>query len=122
MNQQCANYGKLLCNACVVEVPQMGERPRQELVEDAKTINVVPGPGVAWSFFIILALGFAGGLYFGLPWWGGLLGGAILGAIVAGWLGNLTEHKEPVYRTVTDTVEVGRSKCCIQCKQAVEHL
>lgn len=122
MNQQCGYYGKLLCNACTVEVPQMGDRSRQVLVEDGKNVNVVPPAAVAWAFFIVLAVAFGAGLYFGLPWWGGLVGGVILGAIVSAWLANMTEYKQPVYQTVTENVEIGRSKCCIACRQAVEHL
>src|SRR4051794_31694226 len=36
MNQQCDQYGKLLCNACVVGAPVLSERSRQVLVEDSK--------------------------------------------------------------------------------------
>jgi hypothetical protein len=112
----------MLCNACIVEVPVMGDRSRQELVEEGKNVQTVPGNVITWAFFIVLGVGFAAGLYFGLPWWGGLVGGAILGGILAGWLSSLTEYKQPVYRTVTENVEVGRSKCCIACRQAVQHL
>ena len=122
MNQQCGNYGKLLCNACLVEVPQMGERSRQVIAEEGRTVNVVPAKVAVWVFFIVFAIAFAIGLYFRLPWWGGLIAGAVLGGIVAGWLANMTDYIQPVYKTVTETVEVGRSKCCIACRQAVEHL
>lgn len=122
MNQTCEQYGKMLCNACIVEVPVMGDRSRQELVEDGKNVQTVPGNVIGWAFFIVLGVAFGAGLYFGLPWWGGLVGGLILGGILAGWLSSLTEYKQPVYRTVTENVEVGRSKCCIACRQAVQHL
>src|SRR3989442_1758338 len=42
MNQQCDYYGKLLCNSCVVEVPQMAERTSKVLVQEGKTVHVVP--------------------------------------------------------------------------------
>ncbi len=122
MNQQCEQYGKMLCNACIVEVPVMGDRSRQELVEDGKHVQTVPDAMIGWAFFIVMGIGFGTGLYFGLPWWGGLVGGLILGGILAGWLSSLTEYKQPVYRTVTENVEVGQSKCCIACRQAVQHL
>ncbi len=122
MNQQCEQYGKLLCNACIVEIPQMGERSREDLVQPGQNVKVVPANVLSWVFFITLGLSFAAGLYFGLPWWGGIVGGIIFSGIVAGWLSTLTEYKQPVYRTVTENVEVGRSKCCIACKQAVEHI
>jgi hypothetical protein len=122
MNQQCELYGKLLCNACIVEVPQMGDRSRQELVEAGKRVKVVPAKVLPLVFFIILVVSFGAGLNFGLPWWGGIVGGVIFATMVAGLLSNLTEYEQPVYRTVTENVEVGRSKCCIACKQAVEHI
>ena len=122
MNQRCEQYGKMLCNACIVEVPVMGDRSSPELVEDFKTVQTVPDNVIASAFFIILSVGIGAGFYFGLPWWGGLVGGAILGGGVAGCLSNQTEYKQPVYRTVVENVEVGRSKCCIACRQAVQHL
>jgi hypothetical protein len=36
MNQQCEQYRKMLCNACVVEVSVMGDRSRQVLVKEGK--------------------------------------------------------------------------------------
>ncbi len=122
MNQQCAYYGKLLCNACIVEVPVMGDRDRQELVEEGKHVRSLP-VGCAWvAFGVVLVAVFAVGMYFALPWWGRIVGGLVLGGIVAGWLAGQTEYKQPVYRTVTENVEVGRRKCCIACRQAVERL
>lgn len=100
----------------------MGDRARQQLVEEGKNVNVVRPAAVAWAFFIVFGLAFGAGLYFGLSWWDGLGGWLILGGNIAAWLGNLTEYKQPVYKTVTETVEVGRSKCGIACRQAVEHL
>jgi hypothetical protein len=122
MNQQCGYYGKLLCNACVVEVPQMGDRSRQVLAEEGRSVKIVPSSAVVWAFFVVLALGLGAGLYSGLPPWGGLIGGAIVGAIVAAGLANMTQYKQPVYKTVVENVEVGRSRCCLACRQAVEHL
>src|SRR5262245_46068192 len=45
MNQQCDYYGKLLCNACIVEVAETveGERSRNELVRDAQGGPLVAG-------------------------------------------------------------------------------
>lgn len=122
MNQQCEQYGKMLCNACIVEVPVMGDRSHQELVEEGKHVQTVPANVIGWLFFIALVAGFAAGLYFGLPWWAGLAGGFVLGVALAAWLSSMTEYVQPVYRTVTENVEVGRGKCCIACRQAVQHL
>jgi hypothetical protein len=122
MNQQCDYYGKLLCNACIVEVPVMGDNPRQQLVEEGKNVQIVPG-GCVWVAFMIVALAVvAAGINFGLPWWVAIVGGLVLGGFFAIWLSCRTEYKQPVYRTVVVSVEVSRSKCCIACRQAVEHL
>ena len=121
MNQKCGQYGKMLCSACVVEMPRMGDRSRQELVEAGRQIQVVPGKVVAWIFFITLGVISGAGVYFGLPWIGALIGGGIIGTIVAVWLKKMTQHRAPVYRTISESVEIGRSKCCIACRQAVQH-
>ena len=95
MNQQCEQYGKMLCNACIVEVPVMGDRSHQELVEEGKHVQTVPANVIGWLFFIALVAGFAAGLYFGLPWWAGLAGGFVLGVALAAWLSSMTEYVQP---------------------------
>jgi hypothetical protein len=123
VNKKCNQYGKLLCNACIVEIPQMGDRSRQELVEEARKVNVVPEKVIPCVFLIIFVISGGAGLYLSFPWWAGLVAGGILGAIVAVGLSSLKAYKLlPVFRTVTENVEVGRQKCCLACKQAVEHI
>jgi len=128
MNQQCDQYGKLLCNACVVEVPVMGDRSRPVLVEAEKPgyhKQSVSGAAIYWSSAIASGVIFAVGMYFGLPWWGAALGGLVLAVILAGWLGSLQDWiaaVPAVYTTVTENVEIGRRKSCIACRQAVEHI
>ena len=100
----------------------MGARSKQELVEDGKHVPSVPRVAANWSFAVVFAAGFGSGLYFGFPWQGSLFAGAIVGVMVWGWLINVTQFTQPVYRTVTETVEIGRSKSCISCRQAVEHM
>lgn len=111
MNQQCKYYGKLLCNACVVEIPQMGEQTKsipKKTFSGAKLVGVF-GVVVVISFGILLILG--------QPLWGAGVGSLVIAAIVSGWLSNFT-----IQEKVTETVEIGRRKSCIACKQAVEHL
>lgn len=122
MNQQCNYYGKLLCNACVIEVPQFDKRSRQEQVEAGRKVAIVPRKLVAWAFGVVGVLGCIAGHYCGFPWWGCLLAGLVFGGVVAAFLATRTRFKQPVYKTVTETVEVGRMKSCIACRQAVEHL
>jgi hypothetical protein len=122
MNQQCPQYGKLLCNGCTVEVPLMGDCARQKLVEPGKTIRVVPGKIVLTVFVIVTGIGFGAGVYFGMPWLGAMFGGAIIAGIVSAWLVSLKENLEPICETITETVEVGRQKSCIACRQAVGNL
>jgi hypothetical protein len=122
MNQQCEQYGKMLCNACIVEVPVMGDRTRQELAQGGEDVKYVPMAVVRWSFIVLFGIASAVGLAMGLTIWGALAFGVIVGVVVAGFLFNQTVYKQPVYRTVRESVEVGRSKCCIACRQAVQNL
>jgi len=122
MNQTCEQYGKMLCNACIVELPIMGDRSREVLVEDGKNVHTVRSIEIWTAFLFTVVAAFVLGQLCGLPWFGGLIGGVIVGGIIASWLSSLTKYKQPVYQTVTENVTVGRSKCCIACRQAVQHL
>lgn len=128
MNQQCEQYEKMLCNACVVEVPVMGDQSRQELVEgekDGYPMQSISGKILTLVFYIMVVLLFVSNLYFFLPWWIAVVGGLILSCVLIGWLSSVQEwvpSVPAVYRTITENVEVGRSKCCIACRQTVQHL
>jgi hypothetical protein len=108
MNQQCPQYGKLLCNGCTVEVPRMGERAQQELAEPGKTIRMVPSKVVLTVFIIITGIAFGAGVYLGMPWQGALFWGAIVAGIISAWLASFTDYIQQIYKNVTETVEVGR--------------
>ena len=111
MNQQCKYYGKLLCSVCVVEVPRMGEQTR------AIRVRAFDGLATCGTSLLVFILVFTLALACGLPSWGAGIGGVVLTSILAGWMSRFT-----IDQSVKETVEVGRSKCCIACKQAVEHL
>ncbi len=97
----------------------MGDRSRREIIDDEKHVRMIPGGGIGGDSFIVEGIGARAGLDFGLPGWGGMVGGPVVGGIR---MTSLTEYKQPVHRKVAETVDVGRSKCCIACPQAVEHL
>ena len=121
MNQRCDCYGKLLCNACMVEVPQFGTRARQEIV--GQKMNWDDIFDFVFSFLVPVSLYIAVGLL--ILWW--LLGWVFsAAALVFGVIALVVFaqfNTKPIYKTVVDEdVEVGRSKCCIACRQPAEHL
>jgi hypothetical protein len=128
MNQQCGQYGKLLCNACVVEAPVMGDRPKQILVEEGKPAYTKPSFSGRMLIFAFVSGGMLVsfiGIGLGLPWRGATVGSLVLAGILVGWLSGIKDRVygvHAVYKTVTENVEVGRRKSCIACKQAVEHV
>lgn len=128
MNQTCEQYGKMLCNACIVAIPVMGYRCFEELVEAEKPgyfKQSIPSYTFTWIFTITAGCLFGVGLYLELPSWPAFVGGIILSCIFTGWLISLKDWVPPVpavIKTVTNNVEVGQSLCCIACRQAVEHL
>jgi hypothetical protein len=122
MNQQCGYYGKLLCNACVVEVPRLQEQTRKVVVAPARTAALVPGQFLFGLCFATLVIGATVGHGVGLPPAGAWCGGLLVAAIMGVWLASMESRFSPEYQTVVETVEVGRVKSCIACRQAVEHL
>lgn len=133
MNQKCGYYGKLLCNACVVEVPTYGEESWPELVPGETKASGIPLVAVACVFVAITLLGFGSGLYFDwkdralnetwiMAWCLAIIAGVVGAGVSAFLIKEFPREVDPVYRNVPLTVEVGRSKCCIACREAVEHL
>lgn len=125
MNQQCEYYGKLLCNACVVEVPQLGSRTRKEVIGHRS--NWVDVFDLAFHLVFSKLFLIAAGVTFlfwsmGMGWLSLVIVGAF--SITSLYYFLLTAlEKNPVYKNIVDeNVEVGRSKCCIACRQPVEHL
>jgi hypothetical protein len=117
LNQQCNQYGKLLCNICVIVVPHMGEQTNPLPIDPGGEVGIVSEDVQGLAFLAITGIGFAIFCwYFDFSWWVSLLIGLILGGSLVGWLSSLKRFKEPVYQNITETVEVGRSKCCIVCK------
>jgi hypothetical protein len=121
MNQQCDQYGKLLCNACVVEVPVMGDRTREVLVEAGKPWFQRKSVQLALILLASLVVyGVCAGSGGEGRIWGLILAGSIPVLYIT--LSNFLHEVPPVYETVTENVEVGRRKSCIACNQAVEHI
>lgn len=138
MNQQCGQYGKLLCGACVVEEPVTEDRPRQELVKArelvkaSEIVGTIPKRVIKWTFIFIFGIAVIAGIWIWIITriWFGIgcgLAGFFLAGFTAEWLDSRKERTksvfaEPEFRTVIEKVEVGRRKCCIACRQPVEHL
>jgi hypothetical protein len=107
MNQQCRYYGKLLCNACVVDVPNTTTTTSVPPNETLTFIVFAAGLVVASCWFWIsfpLALGI-GVLIFGIVW-------------TIALKTDLLKQNAPV----TETVVSHTHKGCIACQQPVEHL
>jgi hypothetical protein len=121
MDQTCVYYGKLLCNTCIVEEPVLGDQTRQELVKEGKEIQVVPTTLVVLAFCLIFGAGLWAGAQVGFVY-GGFFVGMFFAVYVCDWLYNWTYYEQPSYRTVTENIEVGRRKCCIACRHAVQNL
>jgi hypothetical protein len=117
----------MLCSACIIELPQMGDRIRQEMVKAGEMVKTVSKRIIRWMFTSTIGvalvagiwIAFVAGVAYGLIV---LLVGICFAFAVALWLYNRKEYSVPLYRSVTESVEVGRSKCCIACRKPVEHL
>jgi hypothetical protein len=136
VNQQCEQYGKLLCSICVVDMPQMGDRTRSELVKTGVTGIFKPaftnadlvlafGSVVVALSLLAAVFGAAAGPDGPTTVFTGAVISIILGAALAAYMSSQKVRAPDVpavYRTVTESVEVGRSKCCIACRQAAQRL
>lgn len=103
MNQQCNYYGKLLCNACVVEIDDtMTQVPPNNMLMLVGMGAAAVGVVSLWWVTIPIALGIGAGTF-------------VAGAAGAGKACMLKENPP-------ETVVIGRRWGCIACKQAVEYL
>jgi hypothetical protein len=69
---------------------------------------------------VFVVIFFISGLFFGIEV--AIVVSTIFSLLIVGEFWRLTGEKPPKYNTITELVEIGRSKSCIACKQAVEHL
>jgi len=110
LNQQCRYHGKLLCNACVVDEPNLQVRSR-------KRYRPMVAPGVvaevALGVFVVVLIA---GLFI-TYWWTALLAAVVLATAAAAGLGSFATHDE-----VTERVRVGYHQCCIACRRPAERL
>jgi hypothetical protein len=128
MNQQCGQYGKMLCNACIVEVPVMGEGATGNELVTAEvpgydkprfSIKVRALMGLAYFVATFAFTLFSGGERRAVCTW------VLCTAPIVFWMlaAKVQVPAIPkVYRAVWGTVEVGKTKSCIACRQPVQHL
>ncbi len=116
-NQQCSCYGKLLCAACTVMVPEF-----EDITRIATPQHVVK-TGDNWGFAALIAPLIVGVLIWVVfPFWVGI--GSAIGAFVlvlvtlrkAGstWFSNT---KLIPATMVTSKEKVAEHRCCIQCRR-----
>ncbi len=127
MNQQCDQYGKMLCNTCIVEVPVMDDRSRDEMLtvgvpeydEPRFSLKQRLLTSLACSVGASACVFFSGGERWSIAVWGGC------GAAICAWVIAAKVHVPaipPTYRTVQEKMVVGKNKSCIACRQPVQHL
>lgn len=123
VHQTCECHDKLLCGGCVVDVPNMGQRTRKELVSSGRN-GFYFDLEECWLFFVI-----GGGVvvwlandYTKLTFLQCLGLGVITALTAIAFVFWLSFGSESTYRDVTEWGELGRSKCRIACRQAAQTL
>jgi hypothetical protein len=121
-NQSCSCYGKLLCAACTVMVPEFAAVTR--ITTPAHTIKEGDSWGCAALVVPILV-----GIYLWITYsfWTGLLGAIVAFVTVAILLVSakstwIEQDKVIPGTTVTNNEKVAEHRCCIQCKRPTKTL
>lgn len=130
-NQSCGCYGKLLCSACTVMVPEYRDTlsSKRILLREAVTPKspiseaiAVGGLLVAAAAFFIVFFNISGWFLAGLA----ALGSAWAVIVFSGWLSSEFKAKtvpaEYRQEQTTKKVHVADHRCCIQCRQPAEDL
>jgi hypothetical protein len=123
---QCPCYGKLLCAACTVIVPEFGNVIVRILDEPERTER--QGDDWGWTalgvpIVVCLVLWFLFSFWWGI---GGALAVFILFAALlvkagSSWFSK-TVHIPEKARLVTETQQTAEHRCCIQCRHLVKAL
>lgn len=133
MDQSCEQYGKLLCSACTVMIPEYTKVTKSRLKTKAKTKEEkgISGKALAGSFTL------GGGALYALSGLGLFLsipaavavGGAVYGAakITSSVLGirfedETVEVTPSKYEEYEEEQLLGEHRCCIKCKHPIKSL
>jgi len=121
-DQSCECYGKLLCSACTVMVPEYGNVTR-----------TIPGREKVLYGRVTVAVVIAVGSIVGGIWFWGFGGVFLLGILLIGGLLLRISDAFPTLRNKlfikkrpdkikTREEQVANHRCCIQCRHPVKHL
>lgn len=133
-DQSCPCYGKLLCAACTVMVPEFMDVTSTEYdsVIDVPSRTIIVGDNFGWAAFIVpVAIGIALWMKLSL-WFGvvGVVGAFIVIAIILNKSGStwfkrnelIPPTMRSVPREITENKQVAEHRCCIQCKHPIKVL
>lgn len=125
-DQSCDCYGKLLCAACTVMVPEFQDFT--ETVVEAPMQTVSKGDNWGWAA-IILAGGIGIWLWVKFSFlWGGIAAitvfavSAVLLRKAGSSLFSHTEHIPAKWKQVTGSKQIADHRCCIVCQHPTKHL
>jgi len=127
-DQACPQYGKLLCAACTVMVPEFRDVTRIEYdtVPNAPEQTIQIGNDIGWiTTAIALSVGI--GIWIAVSFWAAVVVAGVVGALIpkAVALAGITWFKryevlpattKQVSREVTTNEQVAEHRCCILCR------
>lgn len=125
-DQSCPCYGKLLCAACTVMVPEFKDITRTIREEPQRTVT--EGDDWGWAALIVpIPVGIALWVKYSF-WWGvaGAVAVFVLLAVILVKAGSSWFSQEKVIpektRQVTENEKIAEHRCCIQCKHPIKAL
>lgn len=133
-DQSCPCYGKLLCAACTIMVPEFKDVTRTEydIVADQPEKKVKEGDNGGCAAFIVpilVAITFWVMFSFSAAVAGGVVSFVLI-AIILNIVGSTWFEQDKVIpattkhvpRKVTENMQVAEHRCCIQCKHPIKSL